>query len=703
MENKRNKGIEYFRLVAAFMVVCIHTFPFKSINKDLDIYITLTLFRVAVPFFFVTTGYFILGKWSVEQTYPNYYKIKKFILKQCILYIGIVSIYLPLSFYSSVLNEKTTFFQFIRMIIFDGTLYHLWYFPAVILGVFLVALLLYISSTKITLIISITLYLVGLGGDSWFGILSHISIIEKFYQLFFAYFGYTRNGLFFAPLFLSLGAYLYRSRYEVSTNKIIKKMYLIIFCVLLLIESFLLHTFSVPKHDSMYFLLPIIVYLSFQLISEWDPKINVNQASEKSFLIYIFHPLFIVLVHFCAKFIRILDNGFLNFSSVFLLSYLFALFILRMMKKRTVVKEGFPRAVKYVSVDNVKNNIVEIKKILHEGTSIMAVIKADAYGCDAVLYGKTLNKIGINFFAVATIDEAIYLRKNGIEGEILILGYTSPKRVKELKKYTLTQSIISEDHAKDLDAKKISIQCHLKIDTGMNRLGVKPNIKAITTIYKLSFLNINGVYSHLGSSNSLESEAIQRTHKQISTYNNILKEMKNQEIDIGLTHLQSSYGLMNYPELHYDYVRLGIILYGLLNSSKDRKEQKIKLTPVLSVKASLISKKWVQKGEYIGYGIEKRLTEKCLVGVVSIGYADGIPRSLSESNFKLSYGSIDIIQIGAICMDMLMVDLTSIPEIEIESQITVISDFECLADEAGTFSNELISRLSERLTLPRQK
>lgn len=325
----------------------------------------------------------------------------------------------------------------------------------------------------------------------------------------------------------------------------------------------------------------------------------------------------------------------------------------------------------------------------------MAVVKANAYGCDAETYAKLLERSGIDFFAVATLEEGIALRKAGIQGEILILGYTQPALVKQIQRYSLIQSIVSEEHAQRLSQQKRKIACHLQIDTGMHRLGMEPSVEKVKEVYRLPYLDIQGIYSHLGSADSLDEKEVARTRQQITTYQTLIDALREQKIDSGLTHLQSSYGLLNYPELAFDYVRLGIILYGCLSSSNPTKIQ-LDLQPVMQLKAQLIHKRTIKAGEYLGYGLDTQLAKEMVVGVVSIGYADGLPRSLSEQNFNLSYQEKVIPQIGRICMDMLLVDLSHAETLPIDSQLTVLTDFEETAEKLGTITNEVLSRLGSR-------
>lgn len=355
------------------------------------------------------------------------------------------------------------------------------------------------------------------------------------------------------------------------------------------------------------------------------------------------------------------------------------------------------RAVKYISSYAIQHNLNEIRKIVPERTQIMAVIKANAYGCGMLELAREFIKNGINFFCVATIEEAILLREAGILGKILILGYTHPERIHDIKKYNLIQSIVSEQHGQAMNLQGVQVRCHLQVDTGMHRLGVDPNINKVEKMYSFENLSIEGIYSHLGSSDSLTEEAVLRTTNQIKRFEQLLEQLKEKDISYGLTHIQSSYGILNYPELAFDFVRAGIILYGFFSQPNVLTNTKINLLPVVRIKASLVLERLVDSGEYIGYGLGVKLKKKKRIGVISIGYADGIPRELSNKGLILEYKGQFIRQIGNICMDMLIVDLTGIKDISVNDELTILPDIEKTACDTGTITNELLSRLGMRL------
>jgi len=337
----------------------------------------------------------------------------------------------------------------------------------------------------------------------------------------------------------------------------------------------------------------------------------------------------------------------------------------------------------------------------------MAVVKAEAYGHGAFQVSTHLSQMGIRAFAVATIDEGIALRRYGVLGEILIFGYTNPERAKELHKYNLTQSLIDFDYANSLCKQKISIKTHIKIDTGMHRLGFDMGeVENIVKIFQTKYLKVEGIYTHLCASDSLADEDICFTKKQISNFYQLLETLTKSGIKLPKTHIQSSYGLLNYPELSCDYVRAGISLYGVLSSSSDKTKLQLDLRPVLSLKSKVILIREVKKGESVGYSKAFVAERDSTIAILPIGYADGFPRTLSGGRGSVLIGGRFAPVIGRVCMDQLAVDITDIPS-------TIVGDIVILIGEeenkkisvseaaycASTISNELLSRMGGRLSL----
>ena len=362
-----------------------------------------------------------------------------------------------------------------------------------------------------------------------------------------------------------------------------------------------------------------------------------------------------------------------------------------------------------VDLNNIENNINEIRKIIHKNTKIMAVVKANAYGHGEVEVSKKLNEIGILDFAVATLDEGIILRKAGIKGSILILGYTDIQNIKIVQKYDLIQTIVDFEYAKEVEKlnldKKLNV--HIKINTGMNRLGESyKNIDNLIKIYNMKNLNILGTFTHLCVSDSLFEDNIKFTKKQIDNFFKAIDTLKLNNINVKKIHIQASYGIINYNDLECDYVRPGIIMYGVYSTLQDKKSCKIKLNlkPALKLKSKIVSIRNIQKGESVGYGrafIEKKDMK---IATVSIGYADGYPRSLSSKDVYVLVNDKFAKIIGRICMDQMIVDVSNITNIEVGDIVTLLDDIEEISAEnisnlSGSISNELLSRLGSRLPI----
>ena len=360
-----------------------------------------------------------------------------------------------------------------------------------------------------------------------------------------------------------------------------------------------------------------------------------------------------------------------------------------------------------LDMDNLRHNCVVLRGLLPENCRLMPAIKANAYGHGAVAVARELNAVGVNAFCVATLHEGVELRKNGITGEILILGYTHPSEFHLLRKHHLTQTVLDNEYAKALNNYGHRIHVHIGIDTGMHRLGERcENINYIIEIFKCKNLVIDGMYTHLCASDSMEKPYAEYTKAQILLFYGVAKKIKEEGFKCPKLHIQSSYGVFNYPELICDYARVGIALYGLMSSQEDTERCSADLRPVLSVKARVSAVKNLATGEFAGYGMDFEAPCDMKIAVLSIGYADGIPRNLSCGKGSVLIGGRKAAVIGRICMDQMSVDVTDIPFVMQNDIAVIIGKSENdeisvgnVADQAGTIANEILSRLSTRLNL----
>lgn len=357
-----------------------------------------------------------------------------------------------------------------------------------------------------------------------------------------------------------------------------------------------------------------------------------------------------------------------------------------------------------LNMENLVNNLEQLKSLLPEKCVVMPAVKANAYGHGAILIGKALQDMGIQDFCVASVGEAIELREAGITGQILVLGYTLWEQFPELSHYELTQTVVDLSYAKLLQNYGHPITVHVGIDTGMHRLGERSdNIENIYKIWELDHLKVTGVFSHLCvSDGTSEAEKI-FTYRQIEEFDSVIRCLQKEGISGFKTHIQGSYGVLNYSNLSYDYVRPGIALYGVLSSPYDKVAADVELKPVLSLKARVECVKQLHKGESAGYGQTYTAAKEMKIAAVSIGYADGIPRELSNRGWALVNG-YKVPVIGRICMDQLLIDVSELPYISPGDEAIFIG--ECgneqitaseFAYTAGTISNEILSRLGNRL------
>lgn len=287
MSKKLN--IDIWRFIVSFLIVAIHISPFDKISPEFDFFFTRILGRIAVPLFLMITGYYILDK-SLE----NVKRLKDYTKKILKIYLFCIILYIPINIYMGKFSN-INFIQVIKDILINGTLYHLWYFPALILGLWITYYLIKKLGYKKTFVITIILYLIGLLGDSYYGITTMNSTLMNIYEVIFKVCDYTRNGLFLVPIFLCMG-------YMVKNNKDKNNIDLhlgLIFFICMTLEGMILHHFDLQRHDSMYiFLVPLMYFLFRYLINK--SKTSNKNLREIATGIYILHPLFIVAVRFIS-------------------------------------------------------------------------------------------------------------------------------------------------------------------------------------------------------------------------------------------------------------------------------------------------------------------------------------------------------------------------------------------------------------------
>lgn len=737
---KNYGGLDLFRLAAALLVVAIHTSPLTSVNGEADFFFTRVLARIAVPFFLMVTGHFMLAELSPGGTafFPDRRsfltpRLKKYLLRLSLLYGASILLYLPVGIYAGHYRELTSG-GLLRMLLFDGTFYHLWYFPACILGVLLVSLLArYLTLWNIT-VISAVLYVIGLFGDSYFGLAEKVPVLNGMYAALFQISSYTRNGVFLAPLFLVLGVWagqspagrvLFRNTdpspsadADASAPKTMPVYILgliLSFCAMTA-EAFILHRFHLQRHDSMYvFLIPVMFFLYRCLLAAPVPSKKILRTA--STWIYVLHPAFIVVIRGAAKLLHLtgllVDNSLLHYLAVCLLSlcagfvmtWLTGLISPHLHKNAadTPCREGTGRA--WIELDSaaLEHNLRFLQSCLPENCRLMPAVKANAYGHGAEQIAGELNRLGIQDFCVACVSEGINLRKAGIKGQILILGCTHPDQFSLLGRYHLTQTVVDMEYARRLQQYGRRLHVHIAVDTGMHRLGIRcEDVEQIAAVYRMKNLTVDGIFTHLAASDSDTEEDRAFTESQILAFYQVTDALEAKGCPCVGLHLLSSYGILNYPKAAADYVRPGIALYGVLSRPDELPPNS--LLPVLSLKARVASVRTLHPGESAGYGMAFIAYRKTRIAVLSVGYADGLPRELSSGRGHVLIHGKKAPVIGRICMDQTLVDVSEIPEVSRQDTAVLIGcsgperiTAQELAEQCGTITNEILSRLGSRL------
>ena len=362
------------------------------------------------------------------------------------------------------------------------------------------------------------------------------------------------------------------------------------------------------------------------------------------------------------------------------------------------------RAWAEIDLTALADNYSYLRSQMPGGCELMAVVKSDAYGHGVGPVAARLQEEGAGSFAVATVGEGVRLRKYGIDGEIIVLGYTDQKDASLLGNYRLTQLIFDGAHANALDKTGVPIRAHIAIDTGMHREGiVMSNISEIESVFKCGNLTIEGMGTHLSSADSIDTDEIDFCNTQIDRFYETVETLRDNGYDTGKLHIQASYGLLRYPELRCDYIRAGILLYGVM-SYGDNAELGDALTPVLSLRAVIAQVRWIDAGESVSYGRTFTAGKPMKLATICIGYADGVPRQMSGDNAECIIRGRKAPIVGRICMDLLMADVTEIDSAAQGDVATLIGSdgsetirCEDFAKASGTITNEILCRMGSRL------
>lgn len=353
-----------------------------------------------------------------------------------------------------------------------------------------------------------------------------------------------------------------------------------------------------------------------------------------------------------------------------------------------------------VNLGNLKHNFEQIKKRLKPQTRIMTTVKADAYGHGLIPVSRKLVSCGVDFLGVASIDEGIKLREKGIGLPVLILGLILKKDIAPLFTYRLTPTVCDKDLSYALNKKARSlgrkVNLHIKVDTGMGRIGVLPQdtLELVKYIHKLKFLNIEGIFTHFPFADMNKDFTLY----QIDLFNKLVSRLDSEGINIPLVHSANSMAVIDYKNSHFNMVRPGLVIYGLY----PKQNLKINLNPVLTLKTRVIFVKKVPKGYGISYGHDYVTKRATTIVTLPIGYGDGYPRNLSNQAPVLIRGRRFKVT-GKICMDQMMVDVGNFG-VKVGDEVVLIGSqaknkitAEELASLSGTIPYEIVCGLGSRI------
>jgi len=366
---------------------------------------------------------------------------------------------------------------------------------------------------------------------------------------------------------------------------------------------------------------------------------------------------------------------------------------------------GYQRVIAEINLDNIAHNIREIKKALNENIKLLTVVKADAYGHGAVEVSKVALYNGSDWLGVAICDEGIFLRENNIHVPILILGYTPASKIDEVVKNNLTQTVFSLNMAKILSNSAVKLNktanIHIKIDTGMGRIGFLPtdeNIEEIIKISKLPNIKITGIFTHFSTADQADKTF---TYKQYDKFKYVVNKIKAFGIKDIICHAANSACILEVRDTMLDMVRAGIITYGMLPSNEVKKN--IDLKPAMSLKTHISYIKTVGENVSIGYGRTYFTNKITKIATVPVGYADGYSRILSNKARVIVNGQYANV-IGNICMDQFMIDVTDIENVNIDDEVVLMGNqkdasitAEELASLEQTINYEVVCNVGKRV------
>lgn len=362
-----------------------------------------------------------------------------------------------------------------------------------------------------------------------------------------------------------------------------------------------------------------------------------------------------------------------------------------------------------ISLDALSGNLQAFRRTLPDSIRIMAVVKADAYGHGAVSIAREAIASGADYLAVAFLDEALQLRVAGISTPILVLGYTAPDALEVALKNDITLTVFNDEMLRGMEhlqrtaeALDKKLRIHVKVDSGMHRIGLYKEEEAvsyISQVARMPHIYLEGLFTHYACA---DEEDKSYTRQQHDKFSRVVHEVKHLGIDIPYIHAGNSAAAIDTPELAYNMVRLGIAMYGLY-PSEEVDHTAIKLEPVLSLKTRVIHDKWLPENSGVSYGTIYHTQGKERIGTLPVGYADGFSRMLSTKAEALIRGK-RVPVVGRICMDQCMINLTGVPEAEAGDEVVLIGKqgediipVEEVAGHLGTVNYEVTCMMAHRI------
>lgn len=375
--------------------------------------------------------------------------------------------------------------------------------------------------------------------------------------------------------------------------------------------------------------------------------------------------------------------------------------------------ERYQRGYAQIDLDAVKSNMEHMKANIGAATKIMGVIKTDGYGHGAVPIARELEKLDYLYgFAVATAEEACILRNGGISRPILILGYTFPYSYEKMIQEEVSLALFRRDTLEALShtVKRLGqsgidkkAKVHIKVDTGMSRIGIKPDQEGLSFVadaFQTPGIEVEGIFTHFARADENDKTPAKQQIALFRRFIDQIQEKTGREIPI--KHCSNSAGIVELPQANMDLVRAGITLYGLWPSSQVKRDI-VPLTPVMSLYSTIVYVKEIEAGVSVSYGGTFTAPERMRIATVPIGYGDGYPRGLSGKGFVLVHGKKAPI-LGRVCMDQFMIDVTEIPEAAEGDRVTLIGrdgqeqiTMEQLGELSGRFNYEFACCIGKRV------